>query len=675
MISLTLVFFLVSFALVAGAQASPTSSIQPETPTPVTPPVVFEGGLYFPSAEQPGRTAAKTDFVLRYRLSQDIPLGGAVRMYLGYSWQGRALTVMRANIWHDFQLDRATAANYLTVEVPGNQNYRLEQPHAGGLWVRQCGVELHPTSAQASLRKGQELIFRIGDPSAGSPGYLLPKQSADVHFLVEERIDANTPFRLAYPAELFPRIEVGPTSTDRFTVLVDSICTPGERVRMIVQARQNADSFYLNSGIDRSFVGEVQLQSDRVISDLPTSIYFEAKDQGVKTLYFHPHELGVVRVQAHEQANPSVLGESNPLLVRAQANGQPQARLLWGNLHVHSAVGGHALGNPTQAFAWARDTEGFDFMGLSEHCSMPGGNEFDWTLLRGLDEQESRPQSFVAFVGYEWTSDRAGHRNVILKHGADAGDVFCLGDGNRTRKLLTALEGHRAIGIPHHSAWAATGPMDWGDSLTHPNQPLVEIYSWHGSSEYPGNPLPMQQNAIKNHPAGLDAYVQEALRAGFRMGFTADSDHHMARPGSNISFPERYARMGITGVWSASHDRDGVWNGLTHRRTIASTGARAIGSFEVNGHVIGQEFWSADEPQLTVSIFGTDEITELTVFRDGSDAVLQLQPNQRDVQLKWTDPNTAPGELHSYYVRAIQADGHRIWLSPIWMRRTAASEG
>ena len=650
-----------------GLQGAPTS------PTPQPPPVRFEGEHYHRSAERLGSFASTANFSLRYRLDQDLAPGGAVRLSLGYPWQGRTLRVMRANIWSPFQIWQPRAANYLSVHVPGNADFQLVTPPPGGLWTREVWVEIVPTRDSNPLLKGQEIEFRIGDPSQGSPGYRLSEQSADVWILVEERRDAGSPFELRYPASAFPRIEVGPMTTDRFSLHVDSIRQPGERARLIVQARENDDSFFRNSGIDRSFTGLVHLQPSRPLPGLPASILFTEQDRGVKTIWFDASGSGAVRIEASLDGATQIRGESNPLLVREPVRGTPTPRLYWGNLHVHSTVGGHALGLPREAFRWAREVEGFDFMGLTEHCSMPTGNDFDWDWLRHLDEDESRPGRFVGFVGYEWTSDRSGHRNVVLKHGTDLGDAFCLGDGNRAEQLLAAMAGHRAIGIPHHSAWAATGPMDWGSALAHPNQPLVEIYSWHGSSEYYGNPLPMQQSAIKNHPPGLGAYVQEALRAGYRMGFTADSDHHLARPGSNIAFPQRYARMGLTGVWTTRLDREGIWHGLTQRHTIATTGARAIGWLQIENAIVGGELYTDRDPELRIELFGTEDIVELTVFRNGDDPVLELTPQQRDLSLTWIDLDTAPGELHSYYVRAVQADGHRIWLSPIWVRREAGS--
>jgi uncharacterized protein DUF3604 len=643
---------------------------QTPDPAPLNPPVIFIGETYFPSAEAPGSTVASTSFELRYKLSQTLHVGGSVRVCLGYPWQGTTLTTLRVNFFHNFQLDEPTEFDYASVEVSGNNNYELYQENSGTLWPRSFGFEVRPTNAARPLLKGQEIIFRLGDTSGGSPGYRLSEISSQFWIFVEEKSFSQDSFRRVYPLALFPRIEVDPTSTDRFEILVDSNGRPDQEFDLVIQARQNQDSYYRNSAIDRSFVGVVRLSSDPPIADLPAQISFVASDRGVKWLSFHPSATQVHRISGVAQGDVSITGESNPFLVRnAPPGGGDDFRLLWGNLHVHTAVGGHGISTPVQAYAYARDVQALDFMSLTEHCSTTLGNDFDWSDLKDYGDTESIPGEFVAYVGYEWSSKAEGHRNLVFRNAEEFQNISCISEVNTAQGLLDTMESFRVLGIPHHTAWIDNGPVVWGADLVHANQPLVEIYSWHGSSEYPNNPLPIQMSPFKNHPAGLGVYVQEALKAGYKLGFTADGDNHVGLAGSNVAFPERYSRMGLTGVYAGEFSRNGIWSALRNKRTVATTGARILGEFTIAGNTIGETFATSQDPNLQIEVYGTAPIKKITIYRNGDQAVFVEKPFLRDLKISWTDPNTVSGKSYSYYVAIIQEDGHRAWFSPIWVDR------
>lgn len=649
--------------LMAGLQLPAPS------PSSLDSPLVFTGDPYFPSAEAPGSSPAIAQFEIRYRLSQEVRLGGGVRIYLGYPWLGQNQNRLRQHSWNNFQLEAPSDFDYARVSIPGYSDYELVQGDGVTRPDTQFGFEVRPTRADRPLTQGQEITFLLGDPSSGCPGYRMPKHSGGIWILVEESADAQQQHRLMLPLAHYPHIEVGPDSTDRFEVLVDSNGAPGDVFDVTIQARQNEDGFDTNSAIDRTFTGSVLLTSGQLIGDLPTRVSFGSKDRGVKRVRLHPDVLGVDRIEAVLESDPQVRGESNPFLVRHHIAGSPYRRLLWGNLHVHSAVGGHGLGMPEQAFSYARDDAALDFIALTEHCSGVNDNQFNWFALRGFSDTESVADEFVAFVGYEWTSRSAGHRNVVFKNAAAEDEYFCRTYWATGQELLDWMVGRNVIGVPHHPAWQSSGPMDWGQALAHANQPLVEIYSWHGSSEYHGNPLPIHRDPAETHPPGLGVYVQEALRNGRKLGFSGDSDTHLVNPGSNIALPKRYSRLGLTGVYAGEFSRDGIWAGMMNRRTLATTGARILGAFLIETQGIGADFSLNRDPEFHLEVFGTAPIAEMTLYRNGDDPVLHLTPQQRDVALTWTDPNTTPGQRYSYYLKVIQEDGHRAWISPIWLDR------
>jgi hypothetical protein len=107
---------------------------------------------------------------------------------------------------------------------------------------------------------------------------------------------------------------------------------------------------------------------------------------------------------------------------------------------------------------------------------------------------------------------------------------------------------------------------------------------------------------------------------------------------------------------------------LRARRTLATTGARIAGGFTVNGRFVGEAFADGAPPRIRVRIHAAGDLEEVVVFRDGDRIAHLAAPWTRDYVHEFTDTAVAPGEEHSWYVRAIQADGHHLWISPIWMK-------
>ncbi len=76
-----------------------------------------------------------------------------------------------------------------------------------------------------------------------------------------------------------------------------------------------------------------------------------------------------------------------------------------------------------------------------------------------------------------------------------------------------------------------------------------------------------------------------------------------------------------TGVYAKNHTKDQIWNALKNRRTYGTTGGRLLGFFSINKHFVGSEFSTNKRPTLNIALRGTDEFSEVFIYRNGEELV------------------------------------------------------
>ena len=113
--------------------------------------------------------------------------------------------------------------------------------------------------------------------------------------------------------------------------------------------------------------------------------------------------------------------------------------------------------------------------------------------------------------------------------------------------------------------------------------------------------------------------------------------------------------------------REAIIQALRERRCYATTGARIVLDFRVNGHGMGEEFTTAvPDVAVTARVVGTAKLARLEVVCNGSAVLSQsataTAPPRSPRRLPLSEEQT------SYlYLRATQSDGHVAWSSPVWV--------
>jgi hypothetical protein len=233
-----------------------------------------------------------------------------------------------------------------------------------------------------------------------------------------------------------------------------------------------------------------------------------------------------------------------------------------------------------------------------------------------------------------------------------------------TDEMLGFYEATECVKIVHHSATSFQG-IAWKHLDFEPD--LVEVCSKWGVSEYFGNPSPVvtQQEG---------RFVQDALAAGMKLGFTGGSDSHTARPGGGVEEPWNfltYRQSGLTAVFAEELNRGSIYEALKQRRCYATTGARIILDFKIDGASMGQEITTHTPRSISVDVHGEAPLESIEVIKNNRLFAAMMGRHWanrvKSEKLVIADDESPSGE-DFYYVRVTQVDGHRAWSSPIWVR-------
>jgi len=337
-------------------------------------------------------------------------------------------------------------------------------------------------------------------------------------------------------------------------------------------------------------------------------------------------------------------------------------QLFWGNLHEHTDLSACARSmNPPghDLFANVRDIERLDFCALTDHDF-----DFDFPLWDYNGEQtrnNNDPGRFVTFLGEEWTSsknppavpgnpNRYGHHNLIfLRPFHDR--FYDSYDGDISpADLWQQLNGVEFVCIPHELAdWKGKGkgnpPTDW-TYTDEKLQPLAEIFQARQSYEYLGCPRQSPEGApFKGY------YLQDAWAKGIVIGTIASSDHG----GGN----------GKAGVWAEKLTRESLFEAMRARHTFGTSGSKMSLFFGTDTAMMGDKLKHPGKPiTFQVRALAFHDIRELVIFRNNQ-IVRRVEPNQKQVDLKWTD-GEPPNVTLWYYARIHTADNELAWSSPIW---------
>lgn len=512
------------------------------------------------------------------------------------------------------------------------------------------------------LRADDTFCVTYGDTSQESRGMLAAIIStAPEPILMAVDTEGNGEFRL-HPDR--PTLKANAGSAAELFVSGPATLIQGEPAELLLSVVD------VNQNPADSFDGEVMLHVVQGQAEVPPSVKFGSK-RGWAKVRILPKAPGIVRISA-SNANGSLQSNGNPMMIFEH---QPMVKTYWGDLHSHTHYSWDGVGHNN--FEYARYTSGLDFYAMTDHSEPAVGVYAQglgpsvpkvWDEYNALVDRHYVPGEFVTLHAYECSLEAPyGHHNVFFRE--KPGPL--IPEGSSLPDLWAALTSGQALTIPHH-----TGKMPFPIFWFPHNPELdrnIEIYSAHGLSEAydPSHPLSFEHSTFTDpsHSVRGPQYVQDAWMEGLRFSTIASSDDHRAHPGQ--------PQYGLAAVAATGLTRDEIFDGLYHRHTYGTTGAKILLDFAINGRGMGQEVQVRGFPSLIVEAHGTDTIELLEMLRYSKshrtfEIAYVIRPSSPD--LKWTQVDERFKEDSIYYVRLRQAGTIRnkiamAWSSPIWVKK------
>jgi hypothetical protein len=339
-------------------------------------------------------------------------------------------------------------------------------------------------------------------------------------------------------------------------------------------------------------------------------------------------------------------------------------RTFFGDVHIHTNYS--RCGHPNnmelaEKLAYSREAARLDFVAVADHAEHMDDAQYA-AYCAAIDAADA-PGAFVALPAYEWAGrghPSIGHRNVMFRDGF--GPIF-RGNDPRWNIPRTLAEALRRTGLPlmaprHHTTYHS----NW-NTFEPDLEPVVEIYSSWGNSECAGGA--MERSADGANAPWPGHHVQDGLIRGYRMGFVAGGDAHCIKPGT----------AGITGVVAPALTRPALWDAIHARRCYATTGAKILLDFLVNGFPMGSVIavpagrWKEAFPlRISCAAVGTAPLARIELIENNRAILTQQVRRGPANEMAFCVVRREPTYYwRYYYARLTQVDGEMAWSHPIWL--------
>lgn len=315
-----------------------------------------------------------------------------------------------------------------------------------------------------------------------------------------------------------------------------------------------------------------------------------------------------------------------------------------GNLHSHTSVS-DGTGTPAEAFAYARDSAGLDFLAVTDHLEQIEEIIFiseEWTDMQDAADAATANGTFVGIAGWEWGSPVHGHVNVF-----NTGDL-----------ITDAVNLWYTTDLPAFYNWVLAHPPAFAQF----NHPGDETYftNWNNfayvdSALDNAFPLIEFQNAEQGN-----TYYPAALNNGWRLSPVWNQDNHSANWGNSNDCR--------AGLWATSLSRAALFEAINAGRTFATMDKNARIWIDLDGAAMGSEIQV--QPSMSFHLLAADSDNESWISvqlytNNGFLADLGAHNGTLDTTL-----NLALPGITWIYARAQQADSNYLWSAPVYLSGT-----
>lgn len=489
--------------------------------------------------------------------------------------------------WAIPQFIDPTAADYMTAEAPAGVRVNLQT-----LSVKTVQAILRGNG----LQPGESVTLIYGDRSGGGPGsraqtFFEPRR----YFRVSVDVDGSGQWT---PLDEPPHVAIVGDDAVRLVVNAPSMRNVNEEFSLIIKAEDR-----WGNPVD-SFRGTVSIHCDGLtVGDLTVS--FPENHNGVQNVTgLRIVTAGVYTITCVD-TETGLTGESNPMVVGETPD---ELRLQWADSH-----GGQVILNSKFAdfFRYARDVSGIQFVGFQRNADVI--SQEDWKVQQQVECELHEPGRFIPIPGFEWSGKtwHGGHHNVYFRRHnqpVHRNEPIERPDSVQRETELRHIEDVYAhyrntdtiitmhVGGEHSN-------LEWHDPSL---ETSVELASTHGSFEW---------------------MLEDSIERGYKLGVQGGSDCYTGRPGDDRPGYQlrRYARSGLTGIYTEDITLPAFFEAMRARRTFATTGEKMVLRVDADGRLMGSEYITADSPTINVSVVGTAPLESVELFR-GLEKIHTWQP-------------------------------------------------
>jgi len=484
--------------------------------------------------------------------------------------------------WGDLQTDDLHGAGYMKIEHslveerPVELSSRYNWIAGIEPWHHQIRVRVE----QGELREGDCVRISCGVEGAGWPAPTCAAERAQFLMLIDHLGDGRRNRLVQQPS-----FRLTPDEAASCACIAPSDAVAGEPIEVLVRG----DDVW---GNPTQLPGEVAL---READGGSVTIEPNSTRPDVARYSVTFPETGTYRLIAETTVG---MATSNPIVVHTES---PSESVWWGDLHSGQSEIGCGCGSLAENYAYGRDCAGLQF--ITHQANDHYVTVADWEETRRVTEECHEPGRYVTFLGCEWSAltKDGGDRNVFyhddapVLHRSDRFFREDIQDGwadAKTAEAFHDLMRDRNVLVNIHVGGRMTDLERYEPAI----ERLCELHSTHGTVEW---------------------FFRDALARGYRVGATAGTDGVMGRPGA--CYPGRRLirnlRGGLTAVFAKNLSRDALWEALQNRRCYATTGARILLDFAVDGHSMGTEIFSNGPRTVTFRVIGTEPIERVDLFR------------------------------------------------------------
>jgi PKD repeat protein len=325
---------------------------------------------------------------------------------------------------------------------------------------------------------------------------------------------------------------------------------------------------------------------------------------------------------------------------------------------------------PIQAFNYARNSQHIDFYGISDHNHASAGFSNLANYHKGIaDALTATTGSFVAMYGFEWGIISGGGHVIVYGCDSLMGWDTGLNDIYVAQNDYTNLW-KKVIARPNSFAYLChPTTTDYGNILT----TAVNINADSAIIGMAGRSGPaFSTNTTYSNPSSSNYISQynDALKFGYHVGIGLDHDTH------NSVFGRQTA--GRLVVLAPSLTKANIYNAFKKMRFYCSDDWNTKVNFQILNQPMGSIITHSGTPTLSVTITDPDvaeSVSSIVVYYGvpGSGTTCTaLTTVTNTTNLTYTHSAATNLSKHYYYLEITQADGDKIYTSPIWYNRNDA---